>query len=80
MGKNLLISMDKKMPSKYCRECRRIVSCNYVPNYCPWGCGSLKNEPLIPKDVNLLDYLKRIHEQSEAQKNEKSSFSQLKLF
>ena len=80
MGKNLLISMDKKMPNKYCKKCGRMVSCNYVPNYCPWGCGSLKNEPLIPKDVNLLDYLKRIHEQSEAQKNEKSSFSQLKLF
>lgn len=72
--------MDKKMPSKYCRKCGRIVSCNYVPNYCAWGCGSLKDEPLITKNVDLLDYLKRMHEQTEAQKIEKSSFSQLKLF
>ena len=72
--------MEKKMSSKYCKKCGRIVSCNNIPNYCPWGCGSLKNEPLIPKDVNLLDYLKqRIHEQSEAQKNEKSSYVEIDI-
>ena len=72
--------MDKKMPSKYCRKCGRIVSCNYVPNYCAWGCGSLKDEPLIPKDVDLLDYLKRMHEQEHIKKQEKTACSQLKLF
>ena len=80
MGKNLLISMDKKMPSKYCKKCGRIVSCNFIPNYCPWGCGSLKDEPLIPKDVSLLEYLKKMHEQEKNIEQEKSFFLQLKLF
>lgn len=36
--------------SKYCPTCGRIVTTNFKPNYCPWGCGSLQDEPLLPKD------------------------------
>ncbi len=64
------------MPSKYCPKCGKIISSNYVPNYCPWGCGSLKDQPLIPKNTNLLDYLKlmRSHRENE------EKITQLKLF
>jgi len=37
------------MPSKLCPICFKVVTCNTIPNYCAWGCGSLKNEPLMPK-------------------------------
>jgi len=36
------------MPSKWCPNCGRITSCNSTPNFCCWGCGSLKDEPLLP--------------------------------
>lgn len=64
------------MPSKYCPKCERIVSSNHIPNYCAWGCGSLKDQPLIDKDINLLEYLKLRQEQ----KINEEKTQQLKLF
>ena len=51
------------MPSKYCPKCGKIVSANYIPYYCAWGCGSLKDQPLIPSGTNLLDFLKQKQEE-----------------
>lgn len=64
------------MPSKYCPHCGRIISSNNIPNYCVWGCGSLKDQPLIPSDTNLLYYIKLKQQQINNQENN----NQLKLF
>ncbi|MBQ9149831.1 hypothetical protein IJX73_02760 [bacterium] len=34
------------MGSKICPICKRRNTTNGTPNYCMWGCGSLKNVPL----------------------------------
>lgn len=36
------------MVSRYCPRCRRITSSSGNVNYCAWGCGSLKEEPILP--------------------------------
>lgn len=39
------------MSSKYCPNCDRIVTItgSTPPNYCAWGCGTLANQPVLPK-------------------------------
>lgn len=47
--------------SKYCPTCGRIVTCNLIPKYCPWGCASLQDEPLLPKDWQYsIDYFQMV--------------------
>ncbi len=47
------------MSSKWCPKCGRINSVyRSIPNFCLWGCGSLKDEPLIPKSVMQKGYYK----------------------
>lgn len=50
------------MASKYCPRCGRIASTNSIPNYCPWGCGSLKDEPILPDYKNWDERLKMIED------------------
>ena len=65
------------MPSKQCSKCKRIVTCNHIPQYCPWGCGSLKEQPLLASNTDeLLEYL-RNRKESEANN---IKIDQLKLF
>lgn len=33
------------MVSRYCSKCGRVVA--GIANFCPWGCGSLENEPIL---------------------------------
>lgn len=65
------------MSSKFCPKCKRIISTNGIPNYCPYGCGSLNQQPLIPKDISLLEYLKLLREEKTKEIKE---IKQLKLF
>lgn len=39
------------MVSKICPDCgRRVSMCgNWTKTFCPWGCGSLENEPIVPE-------------------------------
>ena len=53
------------MPRKYCPKCGRITNCNFIPDYCAWGCGSIKDQPLLDKDINTLEYLKKLRKQKE---------------
>lgn len=63
------------MPSKLCPICFKVVSCNFVPNYCAWGCGSLKNEPLMPQFNSYEEQLEYIEQRKkeiiEGKKQEK---------
>ena len=36
------------MVSKLCPKCGRVVSCNFEPKFCAWGCGKLEKEPILP--------------------------------
>lgn len=48
--------------SKYCPKCGRIVTCNFVPNYCAWGCGSLAEYPILP-DLNHKEERQKVIEE-----------------
>lgn len=50
------------MGSKYCAKCGRVTSTNGVPNYCAWGCGSLKEQILLPDYSHWEERLKVIEE------------------
>lgn len=68
------------MPSKLCPKCKRIISSNHTPNFCCYRCGSLANEPLLPKFVTFEEqqtYIKKIELGQTETMPEKT---QLKLF
>lgn len=64
------------MPSKLCPNCFKVINCNIVPNYCAWGCGSIQNEPLIPKFntyEETLQYIEKRKEEIIAARNKQFS-------
>ncbi len=78
------------MVSKWCPKCGRIVttSRHTYPNFCPWGCGSLADEPELPPETDHIDYYELVEiarkawQERQLQKNLNKTTNnvQLKLF
>lgn len=74
------------MVSKWCPKCGRIVSTSRgtYPNFCPWDCGSLADEPELSPDTMYMDYYKLVEiarrKYLERQNSKLVKNVQLKLF
>lgn len=68
------------MTSKFCPTCKQIISCNLTPNYCPNGCGSLKNQPILRQFFSLKERQEIINEQLEKITVITDKNGQIKLF
>gem|GEM_PF-3569787 len=46
------------MSSKICPKCcKRVSVTRFEPRFCPWDCGSLENEPIVPELKSYQDFL-----------------------
>lgn len=53
------------MASKFCPKCGNLISTSGFPNFCIYGCGSLKNEPIFPEFKNFEERQKLIQQAKE---------------
>lgn len=43
------------MPSKYCPDCKDIITCNFIPKYCCWCGRDLQKENILPEFATFED-------------------------
>lgn len=66
------------MSSKWCSNCKQIVTTNSKPNYCCWCGKDLRNEDILPEFNSWEERVKLVNELIEKDKILKTE--QLKLF
>lgn len=69
----------KEMSSKWCSNCKMIVTTNSIPSFCCWCGKDLRLENILPKFSTWAEREKIVNELLQAQQIVKENI-QLKLF